>query len=192
MPNTTQDLSRRAVLAGACGTCLAAGLGAVAGCGSTATAGTATAATATTPAAPSTTPTTTSTAPTSPTTPPATAPRPAPTSAPAAAAPAKPAPVAPAGPPPLASTSDIPVGGGTVFASKDVVVTQPTAGTFKAFSATCTHMGCTVASVSGGTINCPCHGSRFTVATGAVANGPAARPLPARAITVQGTSITLT
>lgn len=91
----------------------------------------------------------------------------------------------------LAATADIPVGGGLVFADQDVVVTQPVAGEFKAFTATCTHQGCVVDEVAGGTINCPCHGSRFAVADGSVAGGPAPSPLAAKAITVQGTSIML-
>ena len=89
----------------------------------------------------------------------------------------------------MASTSDIPLGGGRIFADYDLVVTQPMAGTWAAFSATCTHQGCTVATVEGGDIVCPCHGSRFAVADGAVTTGPATLPLPARAITVTGTSI---
>ncbi|KQX54953.1 MULTISPECIES: Rieske (2Fe-2S) protein [unclassified Streptomyces] len=96
----------------------------------------------------------------------------------------------PAGPA-LATTSDIPVGGGTVFTEEKVVVTQPTAGQFKAFSAVCTHQGCLVNKVADGTIDCPCHGSKYRVADGAVAAGPAPRPLPARQITVSGESITL-
>jgi Rieske Fe-S protein len=68
-------------------------------------------------------------------------------------------------------------------------VTQPVAGTFKGFSATCTHQGCKVKEVVGGTINCPCHGSRFSVVTGAVVNGPATSPLPPVNVKVQGTSI---
>src|SRR5215469_9367558 len=39
----------------------------------------------------------------------------------------------------LAKTSDIPVGGGVIYANEHVVVTQPSAGTFKCFSSTCTH-----------------------------------------------------
>jgi Rieske Fe-S protein len=93
--------------------------------------------------------------------------------------------------PALAQLADIPVGGGKVFADQKVVVTQPTAGTVKAFSATCTHAGCTVSEVLDGTINCTCHGSKFRVADGSVAGGPAGRPLPPVAIAVQGTAIKL-
>jgi Rieske Fe-S protein len=89
----------------------------------------------------------------------------------------------------LAKTSDVPVGGGTILTEKKIVITQPTSGTFHAFTAICTHAGCTVGSVSSGTINCPCHGSRFNINNGAVVNGPAASPLAAINIKVQGTSI---
>jgi Rieske Fe-S protein len=82
--------------------------------------------------------------------------------------------------------SSVPVGGGTIFAEQSVVVTQPTAGTFKAFSAICTHQGCTVGSVSGGTINCPCHGSKFNIADGSVAKGPAQSPLPGKQVSAAG------
>jgi Rieske Fe-S protein len=100
-------------------------------------------------------------------------------------------PAAPGGGTALGKTSDVPVGGGKVYADQKVVVTQPTAGQFKCFSAVCTHQGCTVGGVSGGTINCPCHGSKFHVADGSVANGPAASPLPAKKVTVAGGEITL-
>ena len=91
----------------------------------------------------------------------------------------------------LASTSDIEVGGGSIFADEQVVVTQPTEGEFKAFSSTCTHQGCQVESVSDGTINCPCHGSMFSVEDGSVQGGPAPSPLKEVAITVEGDSIVL-
>jgi Rieske Fe-S protein len=87
--------------------------------------------------------------------------------------------------------ADIPVGGGKVFAAIKVVVTQPKAGEFKAFSATCTHMGCTVAGVANGTINCPCHGSKYDMTTGQVKGGPAPAPLPSKTATVSGGSITI-
>ncbi|WP_326734979.1 Rieske (2Fe-2S) protein [Streptomyces sp. NBC_01022] len=95
------------------------------------------------------------------------------------------------GGPVLAKTADIPEGGGKIFTEQGVVVTQPAAGEFKAFSSKCTHAGCAVSSVSDGAINCPCHGSKFDVATGAVKTGPATTPLPAAAITVEGDSIRL-
>lgn len=72
-----------------------------------------------------------------------------------------------------------------------MVVTQPSAGEFKAFSAICTHQGCTVNKVADGTIDCPCHGSKYRIADGSVAAGPAPRPLPAEQITVSGETITL-
>ncbi|MEU7733034.1 Rieske (2Fe-2S) protein [Streptomyces griseus] len=91
----------------------------------------------------------------------------------------------------LARTGDIPVGGGTVFKERKVVVTQPEEGEFKAFSAVCTHASCLVSTVSDGTINCPCHGSRFSITDAAVEAGPATRPLPAERISVSGGTIRL-
>lgn len=80
----------------------------------------------------------------------------------------------------------VPVGGGLVSKEGDFVVTQPQAGEFKAFSATCTHKGCTVAGVSDGTISCPCHGSKFSINDGAPVAGPATKPLPQKAVQVDG------
>jgi Rieske Fe-S protein len=91
----------------------------------------------------------------------------------------------------LASTSDIPVGGCAVFEAEKVVVTQPTEGDFKAFSATCTHQGCSVSASSDGEIPCNCHGSAFSLEDGSVVNGPATAPLTEVSITVDGDSITL-
>jgi nitrite reductase/ring-hydroxylating ferredoxin subunit len=91
----------------------------------------------------------------------------------------------------LASTSQIPVGSGMIFTAEQVVVTQPAAGEFKAFSAVCTHRGCIVNQINDGTIDCPCHGSQYSIKTGAVVAGPAPRPLPARQIKVTGGSIFL-
>jgi Rieske Fe-S protein len=90
------------------------------------------------------------------------------------------------------SKVSIPVGGGRVFADQKVVVTQPTSGDFKAFSAVCTHQGCIVSDVSNGTINCLCHGSQFDIATGDVKAGPATQPLPAKGVTVSSNGITVT
>jgi Rieske Fe-S protein len=91
----------------------------------------------------------------------------------------------------LAKTSDIPEGGGKVFGDQGVVVTQPSAGEFKAFSSKCTHQGCAVSSISDGVIVCPCHNSQFSASDGSVKKGPATQPLAAAKITVDGESIKL-
>lgn len=90
----------------------------------------------------------------------------------------------------LAKTSDIPVGGGMVLAGEGLVVTQPTAGTFKAFSSKCTHQGCAVKGVADGVITCPCHNSTFDAATGEATGGPATVPLPEKRIRVVNGSVT--
>jgi Rieske Fe-S protein len=91
----------------------------------------------------------------------------------------------------LAPTSEIPVGGGKIFTAEKVVVTQPNAGEFKGFSAVCTHMGCLVNQISGGTIDCPCHGSQYSITNGSVVAGPAPSPLPTVPINVGGGSVSL-
>jgi Rieske Fe-S protein len=91
----------------------------------------------------------------------------------------------------LAPTSEIPVGSGKIFTPQKVVVTQPVSGDFKAFSAVCTHMGCIVNQISNGTIDCPCHGSQFSIKDGSVVGGPAPSPLAAQAIKVSGERIIL-
>ncbi|WP_319452243.1 MULTISPECIES: Rieske (2Fe-2S) protein [unclassified Mycobacterium] len=92
----------------------------------------------------------------------------------------------PSGPKELAKTADVPVGSGVIV--DDVVVTQPAAGDFKGFSSVCTHAGCNVSEIVDGVIVCPCHGSKFNL-DGSVANGPATKPLEAKAVAVQGDSI---
>jgi Rieske Fe-S protein len=91
----------------------------------------------------------------------------------------------------LGSAAKIPVGGGVVFSSQKIVVTQPQQGVYKAFSAVCSHAGCTVGDVSDGTINCPCHGSKFKVADGSVADGPAPTALEPKKIKIASGLITL-
>jgi nitrite reductase/ring-hydroxylating ferredoxin subunit len=76
----------------------------------------------------------------------------------------------------LVATSQVPVGGGVILTEQNVVVTQPTSGSFEGFSATCTHAGCQLGSVSGGTINCGCHGSQFSITDGANVTGPSGSP----------------
>jgi nitrite reductase/ring-hydroxylating ferredoxin subunit len=84
----------------------------------------------------------------------------------------------------LATAAEIPVGGGKIFAAERVVVTQPTRGTYRGFSAVCTHVGCILSTVSDGTIDCPCHGSEFKITNGAVVTGPAPAPLPKKQIKI--------
>ncbi len=84
----------------------------------------------------------------------------------------------------LTDTSAVPVDGG-VIVNQEVVVTQPEKGTFKGFSAICTHQGCVVDSVADGVISCPCHGSQYSVDDGSVLEGPAPSPLPAVDVTVK-------
>lgn len=88
----------------------------------------------------------------------------------------------------LGSAADVPVGGGVIYAGQKVVVTQPTADNFKAFTAVCPHAGCAVSTVdkSAGAILCPCHGSRFSLTDGSVLNGPATEPLKEQNVTVTG------
>jgi nitrite reductase/ring-hydroxylating ferredoxin subunit len=91
----------------------------------------------------------------------------------------------------IAKTADVPVGGGKILADVKVVVTQPTQGTFKAFSAVCTHQGCLTGKVAGGLVQCPCHGSEFKITDGSVARGPASRPLQEYSVQVKGDGIVL-
>lgn len=91
----------------------------------------------------------------------------------------------------ITQLSAVPVGSAVV--AKDasgapIVVSQPTAGTVVAFSAICTHMGCTVAP-AGARFACPCHGSMYDAATGAVLKGPAPQPLAKVAVHVDGGNV---
>jgi Rieske Fe-S protein len=92
----------------------------------------------------------------------------------------------------LGLAAEVPVGGGKVYTAAKVVVTQPSKGQFKAFSAICTHVGCLCNQVADGTINCPCHGAKFKITDGSVVAGPAPTPLAAAKITVTSGKILLT
>ncbi|GLW27201.1 Rieske (2Fe-2S) protein [Actinoplanes regularis] len=87
----------------------------------------------------------------------------------------------------LALVADVPAGGGII--QGDYVITQPTQGTFKAFTKICTHQGCEVGEVKNGTINCPCHGAKFSIEDGSVAGGPAPKPLAETKVKVDGDNI---
>ncbi|WP_315097956.1 Rieske (2Fe-2S) protein [uncultured Cellulomonas sp.] len=83
----------------------------------------------------------------------------------------------------LADVEDIPDGGGLVLADDKLVLTRD-GSTVRCFLAVCTHQGCLVGTVRDGQIQCPCHGSAFDAATGAVIEGPATEPLEAEDIEV--------
>ncbi len=85
--------------------------------------------------------------------------------------------------------SDIPVGGGVIRAADKVVVTQATAGQYKAFSAVCQHQGCIVGSIEGKSIVCPCHGSAYSIVDGSVVNGPTTKPLIPKSSSTEGTDL---
>ena len=95
----------------------------------------------------------------------------------------------------LVPASQVPVGGGVILTDQNIVVTQPTKGTFEGFGATCTHQGCQLASVAAGTINCPCHGSQFSIQDGSNVTGPlgspagSLAPLSKVAVKVQGGNV---
>ena len=90
-----------------------------------------------------------------------------------------------------AKAADIPVGSGKIFPDAQTVITQPKEGEFKAFSSICTHQACPVATVTD-TINCDCHGSKYSITDGSVVNPPAPNPLPAKTIKVEGDTLTVT
>ena len=89
----------------------------------------------------------------------------------------------------LIPLDEVPPGGGVILPDDDVVLSRSVDGELHAFSAVCTHQGCTVGTVADGTIDCPCHGSRFDALTGAVRNGPAARPLEPVTVVVLGGNV---
>ena len=90
-----------------------------------------------------------------------------------------------------AKTADIPVGSGKIFPDAQIVITQPSAGQFKAFTSICTHAQCPVNDVTD-TINCNCHGSKFSITDGSVVNPPATNPLAAKDVAVDGDTLTVT
>jgi nitrite reductase/ring-hydroxylating ferredoxin subunit len=91
----------------------------------------------------------------------------------------------------LGSTSEVPVGGGKVFPDQKILVTQPTAGQYKAFSAVCPHAGRIVSAPVGGTVTCPFHGSRFSATDGSLQGGPATKGLTAKAVKAEGGQLVL-
>jgi Rieske Fe-S protein len=95
-----------------------------------------------------------------------------------------------AGGPLSVKEADIPVGSGKIFPDAQTVITQPKKGEFKAFSSVCTHQGCQVDAITD-TINCPCHGSKYSITDGSVVNPPAPKPLPPKTIEIKGDTLTV-
>ena len=90
----------------------------------------------------------------------------------------------------LAKVADIPVGD-AISATLDgqpIVISQPTAGTVVAFTAICTHQGCTVAP-AGTTFHCPCHDSVFNATNGQVISGPAQAALDSIPVKITGGNV---
>lgn len=88
----------------------------------------------------------------------------------------------------IAETSEVAPDSAVAFkdSGSPAVLVHLDSGDFVAYSAVCTHQGCTVA-YKNGELACPCHGSVFDPAKGAeVVAGPAPRPLPKIPIKVSG------
>jgi Rieske Fe-S protein len=88
----------------------------------------------------------------------------------------------------IASTSEVAPDSAVKFkdSGNPAVLVHLESGDFVAYSAVCTHQGCTVA-FNNGQLACPCHGSVFDPANGAaVVAGPAPRPLPEIPVEVRG------
>ncbi len=94
---------------------------------------------------------------------------------------------APSGP--SVATADVPVGSGVILDDADYVITQPTKGDFKAFTAICTHQQCKVSEMRDDVIHCGCHQSDFSVKDGSVVNPPAEQPLKEFTATVSGNKV---
>lgn len=92
---------------------------------------------------------------------------------------------------PSVAKADVPEGGGVIMSDADFVVTQPTAGEYKAFSKICTHQGCPVEQIMEKEIVCPCHQSHFSITDGAPVSGPAQKPLPAATVTESGDNLVI-
>lgn len=90
----------------------------------------------------------------------------------------------------LAKLSDIKVGEAISARGPDggdIIITRPTDTTVAAYSATCTHEGCTVIP-AGKELDCPCHGSLFDL-KGAVLRGPARAPLDPVKVSLAGDDV---
>jgi cytochrome b6-f complex iron-sulfur subunit len=77
------------------------------------------------------------------------------------------------------------------FGNKPVILVRNAAGEFRAFSATCTHLDCTVQYRKDmGLIWCACHNGRYDL-NGRNVAGPPPRPLDEYRVVVQGDDISI-
>ena len=77
------------------------------------------------------------------------------------------------------------------FGNKPVILVRNAAGEFRAFSATCTHLDCTVQFRKDmGLIWCACHNGRYDL-NGRNVAGPPPRPLDEYRVVVQGEDISI-
>jgi len=102
-----------------------------------------------------------------------------------ACSPEGPTPALPTAPVDLGAESEAPQGGAKLYQDENVVVTRATDGSLKAYSTICTHGGCPINKLSGTTLVCPCHGSRFDATTGKVLQSPASVPLTELSVEIE-------
>lgn len=99
-------------------------------------------------------------------------------------------PATPTAPVALGAESEVPKGGAKLYRDRNVVVSRAADGSLKAYSTICTHAGCPISELSGTTLICPCHGSRFDAVTGKVVQAPATEPLQELSVEVKNGRIT--
>jgi len=97
----------------------------------------------------------------------------------------------------VCATKDIKVGGGSIFkisaaGGKQVLITQPKSGVFRAFNPACTHEGFPIGSISGTNMICKRHGATFDTSTGRATRGPANIPLEKYTLSVENNNIFIT
>ncbi|XKH53967.1 Rieske (2Fe-2S) protein [Citricoccus nitrophenolicus] len=100
-------------------------------------------------------------------------------------------------PTPAVDLADLPFGGMTSVRveGRTLLISRPEEDEVHAFSAVCTHQGCTVAPATENgeeVFACPCHGSHFDVTTGVPYGGPAQKPLTEYTATVDGDQVLVT
>ncbi|HEY2054616.1 MAG TPA: TQO small subunit DoxD [Solirubrobacterales bacterium] len=102
------------------------------------------------------------------------------------------APKVPSGAVKLGPASRLPKGQAATYSDPasgepDIVI-RDSEGRLAAFSAVCTHAGCTVG-FEGGVIVCPCHGGEYSAETGEVIAGPPPAPLAPKKVVEAGGQI---